>query len=420
MGKPSSGGGTQQTINKTELPEWVSQAGQKNLNQAYDVSQNMMGPYTGQRVADLAPGQLAAIGGMNQLPGSTIPAFNLGQDQAAGVGNFRAGQVTPTMLNGMDLSSYMNPFTQNVIGTGLAGLDVQRQQALRGIGDQALASRAFGGSRQGVNEGITNTGALTSAGNLASQLAYQNFMQAQQAATGDITRDMSAQQFNEQARQQAAQLQLGGAGMLGQLASGSQQSQLQALMAMLQGNSLVQQNNQQQIDAARQYYGEQQQFPVQQLQIPLQALGMTPYGQTQTQTSPTPPSNSTMSTMGGISAGLGILGALMAIPTGGTSLLATLPALASAGSAVAGAASDRRLKTDIEKVGHDEVYDLPLYAYRYKTDPKSYPKTVGPMAQDVQARFPEMVRETSDGIKLIDTGFLGTVQGMRDFYASRG
>jgi hypothetical protein len=328
MGKPSGGsGGTQTTVNKTELPQWVSDAGQKNLGMSYDVSQNMMGPYGGQRVSDLTSGQLGAIGGLNQLPGSTTSAFNLAQDQAANVGNFQAGSVTPTMLNGMDLSGYMNPFTNSVIGTGLAGLDVQRQQALRGIGDQAFASKAFGGSRQGVNEGITNTGAMTSAGNLASQLAYQNFMQAQQAATGDITRDLSAQQFNEQARQQGAQLQLGGANALGSLAGQSQQSQLQALMAMLQGNSLVQQNNQQQLDAARQYYGEQQQFPVQQLQIPLQALGMTPYGQTQTQTSPTPPGNSTMSALGGISSGLGILGALFAAPTGGMSLAASLPTL---------------------------------------------------------------------------------------------
>ena len=419
MGKPSSGGGTQQTVNKTELPEWVSQAGQRNLNQSYDVSQNLMGPYTGQRVADLVPGQMAAIAGMNRLPGSTTAAFNLAQDQAANVGNFQAGQVTPTMLNGLDLSGYMNPFTNSVIGTGLAGLDVQRQQALRQIGDQALASRAFGGSRQGIQEGVTNTGAVTAAGNLASQLAYQNFNQAQQAATGDISRDLAAQQFNEQARQQAAQTQLAGANALGGLASQGQQTQLQALMAMLQGNQLVQGQNQAMLDAARQQYAEQQNFPIQQLQIPLQALGMTPYGQTQTQTSPTPPGNATMSGMGMASAGLGILGALMAIPTGGTSLMAALPALASAGAAATGAASrsDRRLKTDIEPAGHDPNLDLPLYAYRYKRDPKTYPKVVGVMAQDVEKKYPEAVGQTPDGFKTVNLDFLRNVANLNALYA---
>src|SRR5215471_8675042 len=129
--KPSgSSGGTQQVVNKTELPQWVSDAGQKNLNQAYQVSQNLMPPYTGQRVADLTAGQMADIYGLQQLPGMTQPAFNLAQGIAADVGGYTPTGVTPSFLGGMDLSPYMNPFTQSVIGTGLAGLDVQRQQAL--------------------------------------------------------------------------------------------------------------------------------------------------------------------------------------------------------------------------------------------------------------------------------------------------
>lgn len=48
--------------------------------------------------------------------------------------------------------------------------------------------------------------------------------------------------------------------------------------------------------------------------------------------------------------------------------------------------SDRRAKTDVEKLGTDPLTGLPMYAYRYKSDPKSYPKVVGPMAQDIEAR----------------------------------
>ena len=49
--------------------------------------------------------------------------------------------------------------------------------------------------------------------------------------------------------------------------------------------------------------------------------------------------------------------------------------------------SDRSTKTDIQKVGKHKPSGLPIYAYRYKGDPKSYPKTVGPMAQDVRSKF---------------------------------
>lgn len=61
---------------------------------------------------------------------------------------------------------------------------------------------------------------------------------------------------------------------------------------------------------------------------------------------------------------------------------------ANAGSAILGLLSDRNEKTDIKKIGEDETTGLPLYSYRYKDDPKSYPKIVGPMAQDVEKAMP--------------------------------
>src|SRR4029450_4002215 len=55
---------TQNTGSRTELPDWVTDAAKKNLAQAYTVSQNLMGPYAGQRVANLPPGLLADIGAL--------------------------------------------------------------------------------------------------------------------------------------------------------------------------------------------------------------------------------------------------------------------------------------------------------------------------------------------------------------------
>lgn len=52
--------------------------------------------------------------------------------------------------------------------------------------------------------------------------------------------------------------------------------------------------------------------------------------------------------------------------------------------------SDERDKTDIHREGTDPS-GLPLYSYRYKEDPKSYPKVVGPMAQDVARLMPGRV-----------------------------
>jgi len=87
--------------------------------------------------------------------------------------------------------------------------------------------------------------------------------------------------------------------------------------------------------------------------------------------------------MGGLF-GLGgsLLGGLTkANPAGSTSILGTM------------FGSDEDLKTDIQELGDDPQTGLPMYAYRYKGDPKNTPKVVGPMAQDVQELHPDMVRE---------------------------
>jgi Chaperone of endosialidase len=67
--------------------------------------------------------------------------------------------------------------------------------------------------------------------------------------------------------------------------------------------------------------------------------------------------------------------------------------------------SDRRDKTDIEKLGIDPLTGLPMHAYRYKGDPKSYPKVVGPMAQDIERAAPHLVREFG-GRKVVRVGGL--------------
>jgi hypothetical protein len=56
--------------------------------------------------------------------------------------------------------------------------------------------------------------------------------------------------------------------------------------------------------------------------------------------------------------------------------------------------SDRRDKTDVDELGVDPLTGLKMYSYRYKSDPKTYPKVVGPMAQDIEEstgrRMPEI------------------------------
>ena len=370
MGKSQQSTGS--TTSTTSLPQWVNNSGRTNLTGAYDVAQNMLGPYQGATYAQLTPGANANIAGLQSLVGSSNPAFNLSQSTLGGLTSYGAPQINAPTLAGTDLSSYMNPYTQNVIQSGLQGIDVQRKQALKQNAQQARVQDAFGGSRQGVQEGITNAAASMQAGQLASQLANQGYTQAQQAASFDIQNNIGAQGQNAANQMAGAGIAMNAANGLAGVAGQSQATQLQGLMAALQGQTLAQQDKQGQLNADKAAYDAAQQFPLQQLQIPNTVLQSTPYGSTTTQTQSAPGSGA----MQGVGAGLGIMGSLGSL-------------FGSSGAfPLAAMFSDRDAKTDIEKLGKDPDTGLDMFAYRYRNDPKSYPKVVGPMAQDVEERFP--------------------------------
>lgn len=311
MGKsaPSS----QTVVNKTELPQWVQEAGQKNLAAAYDVSANMLGPYTGQRVAGITPATESVVGNITQNAAMSQPAFAYAQQLAAQAGGYQPTQVQPGQLSQTDLSQYMNPYTQAVLGTSLDVLNQQRLTGLNQAYDAALKAKAFGGSRQAIQEGVVNAAAQQQAGQLAAQLMAQNYGQAQTAAQADITRAMEAQRLNQQAGLAGAGLGVQGAQALGQLAGAGQEAYMTGQTGALTAQSLLQAQQQAELDAAQQAYREAQQFPIQQLQIPIQALGATPYGQTNTQTGPAQQSSPLLTGLGAASSAVSILAGLASL-----------------------------------------------------------------------------------------------------------
>lgn len=406
------GGGTQTVVNKTELPQWVQEAGQRNLAAAYDVSRSMPGPYEGQRVAAMTPGQVSTIGTMANNYAMSQPAFAYAQQMAAQAGGYQPERVQAGQLSTTDLSPYMNPYTQSVLQTSLDTLNQQRLTGLNQAADAAIRARAFGGSRQAIQEGLVNAAAQQQAGQLAANLMSQNFAQSQAAAQADIQRQMAAQQLNQAAGISGAGLGLTGAQTLGGLAGAGQQNFLQGAAAALAAQESIQQQQQAELDAARQAYAEQQAFPAQQLNLPVQALGLTPYGGSQTQTSSGGSSSPLLSGLGAASMGVNILGGLKSLAAP-----AAAGAAASGGSFLSSLAallpfSDEREKTDIQKLGKDKETGVDMYAYRYKGDPKTYPKVVGPMAQDIEKKYPEAVKEVA-GRKTVDVQFPSMLKAFR-------
>jgi len=309
----SGGGGTQTVVNKTEIPQWVQEAGQRNLAAAYDVSRNLQGPYEGQRVASMTPGQISTIGAIANNYALAQPAYAYAQQMAAQAGGYQPTEVSAGQLSSTDLSPYMNPYTQSVLQTSLDTLNQQRLTGLNQAADAAIKARAFGGSRQAIQEGIVNAAAQQQAGQLAANLMSQGYSQAQAAASADIQRQMEAARLNQAAGISGAGLGLTGAQTLGGLAGAGQEAFLTGATGALAAQSAIQQQQQAELEAARQAYTEQQQFPLTQLQIPLQALGVTPYGQQNTQTGPGPSGSGLLTGLGAAASAASILSTLASL-----------------------------------------------------------------------------------------------------------
>jgi hypothetical protein len=374
-----SGGGTTQTTqsqNVTQLPPWVNDAAQQNYAFAQNVAQQPLQQYQGQMVAD--PGAQ-----MQQAWNTAAGGGNAGQSQynAANAGYLGVmgqtpQQVTPGQLSSTNLQPYMNPYTQNVINSTLPIMQQNLALSQNQQANQAASANAFGGSRQGVQAGVTQAQGAQGMAQMAAQLNQANYGQAQTAAQSDIATNLQGQLANQSAQQNQAALNLQGSAGLTSLGNAAQQGQLQNFGEQVTAGSLEQQQAQNQINAQMQKFQQAWAYPGQQLGVLQSALGMTPYGQaqqgqstTQTQTSP----DYAMSALGGMQ------------------MLGSLFSPAGALGAINPRGSDRSLKTDIKKIGVHKPTKLPIYAYRYKGDPKSYPKAVGPMAEDVAKVAPAAI-----------------------------
>jgi hypothetical protein len=182
---------------------------------------------------DLAA-QMAAYGGVYQPSQITAQKTNLGLGQGPGT-----------------IGSYMNPFSEMVRKNALADLESSRQTAIQQMGERANAAKAFGGSRQGVAESLTNLGFAKQAGTLGTQLNEQAFNQAMAMQQADIARRSAADIANQQAGLQGAQLRLGGASQLGNLAAQQQALRLGGAQAVMGAGGARQALDQQQMDAIR-------------------------------------------------------------------------------------------------------------------------------------------------------------------------
>lgn len=281
MGKSSD---PQQVIQRTELPAWVNEAAQENLRLAGQLAERPYTPYTEATVAGFTPEQEAAFGMAQRNIGSYQPALTAATGAAAQSAFYQPQQVAAQNFLTGNIQGYMNPYISEVEQRATSNLERGLQSQMNQIASQAAQARAFGGSRQGIQEGVAAAEGARAMGDLSAQLRSQGFQQAAALQQADQARALQAALANQQAGLQGAQIGLQGAGVLGNLATQTQTQGLTDVGAMEAIGQQRQALAQRQLEDAYSRFVEQRDYPLQALNLRLAALGATPYGQTSTQT----------------------------------------------------------------------------------------------------------------------------------------
>ena len=275
-------------------------------------------------------------------------------NQSAGAYNSALGN-TQQAMQGPNIGRFANPFTSMVTGQSLNDLERQRQMATNTMGAQATQAGAFGGSRHGVAEGATNEGFARQGANMFANLNNQGFNTALGAA------------------QNQQNLQMQGAGQMGQLAGQGFGFGQQIAGQQAQQGGLQQGMQQMLIDAARNQYGGWAGSPQASLQPGLAATGVG----------------------GGLGEGT----------SNQTQTNSSSPGLfdyLSLGATAMGA-SDERLKKNI-KPAH-KIKDVQFYDWDWTDEAKEIvgdQGTHGVIANELQETYPDLVMLGSDGFLRVD------------------
>lgn len=480
------GGGEQQVTQKVTYPKWYTEAAKDLIQYGNNAGEWLAQPYQGNTVAGFDPLQQQAMTALGANMGSTNAAYDAAKSGTAGVMNYTPQMVgssfnptavqagtqnydyTPSNVSGGsflqgDVGAYMDPYVQNVERQALGRLEDQRLQAQNSNADMARNSGAFGGSRHGLREALTDVESARSAGELSSNLRSQAYNNAANLMQQDMGRNMQAQLANQQAgmqnaqfganiglqnisnnlnaqqynssmgynaaqlaqqaalaNQQAglsgAQLNLGAANQYGNLATNQQNAFLQGVQGAMSAGGMNQQYQQSLLNQQQQQYNDMRNYPLEIMNTRIAALSGTQVPQTTTGT-----------TSGGGGLASGIMGGLGGALTG-ASMFGAGGALAGLGGVTAGGGagigallgllgglSDENEKTNIEKLGKDPDTGLNLYAYDYKADVKAAKKNgtplpmkrVGPMAQEIEEKYPGSTRKVGGKMVVANLGFGG-------------
>ncbi len=339
---------------------YISDAYKGLVGQAQQTAQTPWNAATQQNVAGFTAPQQQGFSTVQQTVGDYQPYLA----DAGALADRGSAAIT-----GADISNYMNPYTDQVIGSAINDWDLMSDRRMADVNSNASKMGALTGDRSQVAQALAREASDREMSSGIANLRNQGWQSALGAAQTDASRALQGSQIQSGLGSLAQQLGFNDANALLEI-GGMQQDQRQKVLDANTANAKAQSA----------YPFETQQW----LANILQGIG---------------------SQAGGTSEGTGTSTA-----KSGGNLFGKIVGTA----ATLYGMSDERVKEDIQPIG--KTFDgQPIYRYRFAGSPKT---EIGLMAQEVEQRHPEAVADIG-GLKHVNY-HAATEDAARPAYADGG
>ena len=240
---------TKREVVQTNLPDFIRPYFERLVQRTEAESQRDYEPYSGQRLADPSQDLLTSEQQVRDIVGAGLP----GLDKAMG----RVEQsldFQPRQFTGEEVDKYMSPYMDAVIARQNAGATEDYLASLPKGAAQAISAGAFGGSRQGVQQGIAQSKYLDRLADIEATGRQKAFDQAASAFQADRAADVDAQRLG-----------LGAAGQLAGLATRARAGDIETARLMESIGKAQMARDQASLDMGYQDFLRQQGYPAEKL-----------------------------------------------------------------------------------------------------------------------------------------------------------
>lgn len=237
-----------ETTDNTADPFMVNMLNTASAN-ARGFGEQAYTPYTGDRVAGVSDMETNALSNYMGNNVSNRGFVEQGLSMAQQGAQYTPDQIQSQNFTDADISGYMNPYMENVIGNALSDIERREMASAENIDAQASKASAFGGSRQAIQQAENTRNFTEIAAKTAAELRSQGYEDAANRVQADAQRQLTADQYNQSAGLRGADMRARSAAQIADMAGQLSDADLRAYGLESQYGQTQRELEQAQLDA---------------------------------------------------------------------------------------------------------------------------------------------------------------------------